>query len=113
LNSNDLPRARSSYCALFGWIVTGELDLGAHGVHTTFAWQESGPNVGSMGDITGRPGVHPHWLFQFRVASLEPAIATVRNAGGLVLDPIVLPNGERVAVCDDPQGAAFSLRARQ
>jgi len=36
----------------------------------------------------------------------------VRAAGGLVLDPVTLPNGDRVAVCDDPQGAAFALHAR-
>ena len=39
--------------------------------------------------------------------------AATRAAGGLVLDPIVLPSGERVCVCDDPQGAAFALMERR
>ena len=66
-----------------------------------------------MADIAGRPGVHPHWLFHFRVAALEPALAAVRAAGGLVLDPLTLPNGARIAVCDDAQGAAFALQEEQ
>jgi predicted enzyme related to lactoylglutathione lyase len=36
----------------------------------------------------------------------------VRGAGGVVLGPFALPSGEHVAVCDDPQGAAFALIAR-
>jgi predicted enzyme related to lactoylglutathione lyase len=27
-----------------------------------------------------------------------------------VVDSAVAPNGDRIAVCDDPQGAAFALR---
>jgi predicted enzyme related to lactoylglutathione lyase len=47
------------------------------------------------------------------VDSLDPAIAATRAAGGLVLDPVVAPSGERICVCDDPQGAAFALRERR
>ena len=65
-----------------------------------------------MADLIARPGVHPHWLFHFSVAALEPAVAAVRAAGGVALDPVTLPNGARVAVCDDPQGAAFALQGR-
>ena len=119
LNSADLARAMASYRALMGWQVTGAVDLGPLGRHHMFAWSPgvagagsvgSVGSVGSMADIAGRPNVHPHWLFHFRVAALAPALATVRAAGGLVLDPVTLPSGGRVAVCDDPQGAAFALQ---
>ena len=80
------------------------------GAPPPFAWSPGGTSVGAMADIAGRSGVHPHWLFHFRVGALEPAVAAVRAAGGLVLDPLTLPNGARVAVCDDPQGAAFALQ---
>jgi predicted enzyme related to lactoylglutathione lyase len=63
-----------------------------------------------MSDIANRPDVHPHWLLQVRVAALEPAVQAVKAAGGLVASEITLPTGERFAICDDPQGAAFSLR---
>ena len=59
----------------------------------------------------GRPGVHPHWLFHFPVSELEAAVHQVRAAGRVVLGPFTLPGGERVAVCEDGQGAAFGLRA--
>jgi uncharacterized protein len=110
LNTGDLERCIASYRDLLGWRFTERLDLGALGVFHPFAWSPGGASVGSMNDITQRPGVHPHWLFHFRVAALEPALARVRAAGGVVIGPMVLPGGERLAVCDDPQGAAFALR---
>ncbi len=113
LNTADLARATASYCALMGWRLTDVVDLGPQGRHHQFAWGPGGASVGSVGsmaDLAGRPGVHPHWLFHFRVAALEPALAAVRAAGGLVLDPVMLPSGARVAVCDDAQGAAFALQ---
>lgn len=113
LNTTDLARATASYCALFGWQLTDTVDLGPLGQHQMFTWSSGGGRVGSVGSmagIAGRPGVHPHWLFHFRVPVLEPALAMVRAAGGLVLDPVTLPGGARIAVCDDPQGAAFALQ---
>jgi hypothetical protein len=113
LNTSDLERSTASYRELFGWRFTEPLDLGENGVFHPFAWHPGEANVGSMTDITRRPGIHPHWLFYFRVAALEPALVKVRAAGGLVIGPIVLPGGERIAVCEDPQGAAFALRQEQ
>ncbi|MFO0748494.1 MAG: VOC family protein [Myxococcota bacterium] len=103
-------RALEDYAALFGWSVTGRLDLGPLGVFHQFAWQPGGPTVGAMVDVAGRVGVHTHWLFHFPIAALDPALERVRAAGGLVIGPVALPDGGRVAVCDDPQGAAFALR---
>lgn len=110
LNTTDLERAAACYRELFGWQTTDRLDLGALGVHHRFAWHAGGTNVGSMADIAGRPGVHPHWLYHFRVPALDPALTAVRAAGGVVMSPIELPGGDRIAVCDDAQGAAFALR---
>jgi predicted enzyme related to lactoylglutathione lyase len=109
LNTTDLARVTATYCALLGWKLTEVVDLGPLGRHHQFAWGPGGASVGAIADIAGRPGRHPHWLFHFRVAALDPALAAVREAGGLVLDPVTLPDGARVAVCDDPQGAAFAL----
>lgn len=109
LNTADLPGVIATYCGVLGWQLTEALELGALGRQQQFAWAPGGPSVGTMADTAGRPGVHAHWLFHFRVAALEPAVAAVRAAGGVALDPITLPGGARVAVCDDPQGAAFAL----
>lgn len=109
LNTDDLPRTSAAYCEVFGWQVTGRREFGELVLHD-FAWGPGGPSVGSFVATAGRPGVHAHWLFQLRVRALAPALEWVRAGGGVVLAPIVLPDGSRVAVCDDPQGAAIGLR---
>ncbi len=113
LHTTDLSRATAIYCELFGWRLTECLDHGPHGVHQSFAYNTGGASVGSMAETALLPGIHPHWLFHFRVAALEPVMAAVRAAGGVVIGPIVLPGGDRIAACDDPQGAAFAVRECQ
>jgi len=110
LNTSDRDRAVATYRDVLGMSVRAAQDLGALGVFEDFAWAPDGADVGSITDITGKAGRHAHWLFQFRVRELDRKLAHVRSADGLVLDPLVLPSGERLAVCDDPQGGAFSLR---
>jgi predicted enzyme related to lactoylglutathione lyase len=110
LNTADFARASAAYCQLLGWQLTDRLDLGALGVYHHFAWSAGEANAGAMSDIAGRPGVHPHWLFHFRVPVLDAALDVVRAQGGLVIGPFRAPSGERIAVCDDPQGGAFALR---
>jgi predicted enzyme related to lactoylglutathione lyase len=109
LNTADVERACTNYGELFGWALMEPVAIEGVGQFHQFAWQAGGAAVGAMADVAGRDGVHPHWLFHFRVAALEPALAAVRAGGGLVLGPFVLPRGDRVAVCDDAQGAAFGL----
>jgi uncharacterized protein len=113
LNSADAARATQSYVELFGWALTRPVDLGAQGIHREFAWHAGAASVGAIGDIAGRPGVHPHWLFFFGVAALDAALDAVVARGGKVIGPTTLPSGARMAVCDDPQGAAFGLMERE
>jgi predicted enzyme related to lactoylglutathione lyase len=109
LNTANVQAAKANYGELFGWSFEQPMDLGSVGVFHPFAWQRGGPLVGAMGDIAARPGVHAHWLFHLRVPALDDALAAVRDHGGLVVGPFTLPSGDRVAACDDPQGAAFAL----
>jgi predicted enzyme related to lactoylglutathione lyase len=109
LNTPDVERAKQNYAALFGWHFDKPIELEDGAVLHPFAWQPSDAAVGAFYDIAARPGVHPHWLFHFAVESLEQALAAVKRGGGVAIDPISLPNGDYVAVCDDPQGAAFAL----
>jgi predicted enzyme related to lactoylglutathione lyase len=113
LNTNDAARATENYRDLFGWTLTGRIEAGADGTFQQFAWQAGGESVGAIADIAARPHVHPHWLFFFEVDALDTALDATRAAGGVVaLEPLALPGGQRIAVCDDPQGAAFGLRER-
>ncbi len=108
-HSRDEAKAFEFYHALCGWIGTERFDLGAHGVHHNFAWDESGHAVGSMANTARLPHIHTQWLFFFRVPKLESALARVRAGGGLTLEPVKTPSGAMVAPCDDPQRAAFGL----
>lgn len=110
LNTSDVERAKANYAALFGWELRAPLDLGELGVVHPFAWRPGLSPAGVMIDLAGRPGVHPHWLFHFRVDALDPAIEAIEAAGGDVLRPVTLPSGERLAIAEDPQGAAFAIR---
>lgn len=109
LNTTDVEHAKINYGEQLGWHFFEPLRLEEGGVLHPFAWHHGGEQVGAFYDIAGRPDVHPHWLFHFRVASLATALETVKRAGGLAIGPLTLPNGDVIAVCDDPQGAAFAL----
>ena len=109
LNTREVERAKTNYAAQFGWHFLEPLQLEEGGVLHPFAWQPGGEEVGAFYDIAGRPEVHPHWLFHFRVPALGAALAAVKQAGGLAIGPLTLPSGDAIAVCDDPQGAAFAL----
>jgi uncharacterized protein len=84
------------------------VEVPGHGVFEQFGWG-AGHTNGSIGDITGKPQTHPQWLFFFRATDLERAVAHVRIQRGTVIGPTSLPDGRRVAVCEDPQGAQFAL----
>lgn len=109
LNTRVPRGAAANYAALFGWSFTEEVDLGGLGRHQSFAFGTGESNIGVLSDVDGRPEVHTHWLFFFGVPSLDVAVQRVRAHGGLVIGPIELPNGARIAACDDPQGAAFGV----
>jgi predicted enzyme related to lactoylglutathione lyase len=113
LNTREAARAAENYSELLGWSVQPSLDLGALGQHRRFAFAAGEATVGWISDVEGRPGVHAHWLFFFGVPALDEAVRRVREHAGVVIGPLELPHGVRVAVCDDPQGAAFGLIERE
>lgn len=107
LNTNQLGDAIVNYRTLFGWTIAAEPSSGPHGAFHEFAWGTR--NAGAMADVAGRPSVHPHWLFFFRVESVDDAVKMIREAGGTATDPITTPAGARIAICEDAQGAAFGV----
>ncbi len=101
-------RAARDYGELFGMKLGARVELPRHGSFVQFAWGDAAP-AGSIGDLAGKPHIHPQWLFFFRVGDLEAAMRYVREQGGAVISSTELPDGRRAAVCDDPQGGAFAL----
>lgn len=110
LNTHDVERAKKNYSELFGWDFGPPRNLGRLGVFHPFSYQPQGAPVGVMAGIEGRAGVHPHWLVHFRVEVLSVSVNAVLASGGVVVDQLTLSTGERIAVCEDPQGAAFALQ---
>jgi len=52
----------------------------------------------------------PHWLCYVSVANADEAATTVTKLGGKVVNgPMEVPGGGRIAMCLDPQGAAFAV----
>jgi len=109
LHAADLAAAVAGYGDLCGWQPGDPMDLGALGVYHRFAWSPGGAPVGGFTDITGRPGVHPHWLFHFGVPELDRAVAAVTEAGGELIARVTPPGAAPIATCHDPQGAIFAL----
>jgi predicted enzyme related to lactoylglutathione lyase len=109
LNTNHVDDAVVNYRELFGWSIS-EASAGPFGAFHEFRWDHAEQDgAGVMSDIAGRPGVHPHWLFFFDVASLDSAVEWTRTAGGSATDPIGMSTGRRIAICEDPQKAAFGI----
>jgi uncharacterized protein len=111
LHTTDRERAWACYAELFGWQAAGAFELGASvGTYSLFKWSDAGTPVGGMVNTARLPGVHTHWLFYLPVKDLDATIPLLRQRGGtLVNGPMQVPSGDRVAQCEDPQGAAFAL----
>jgi hypothetical protein len=114
LSARDEAQAFGVYSNLFAWERVETFDLGRdRGRHVTFTWKAGGAAVGSTSNIARLPHVHAQWLFFFRVENLAGSLAAVRELGGLTLPPTETADGDLVAACDDPQGAAFGLYQRR
>lgn len=104
----DPARAEKDYGELLGMSIGARIEVPGHGMFDSFAWAD-GTTIGSVGDIRDKPHIHPQWLFFFRTADIDRATDYVQANGGSVVGTPTLPDGRRVAVCDDPQGGAFAL----
>jgi uncharacterized protein len=110
LTTRDDVRASEVYADALGWALLEAYDLGPErGRHVAFSCDGSQRAVGSISDVARRPHVHPQWLYFFPTADLDASLHTVRDLDGLALPATATADGHRVAVCDDPQGAAFAL----
>jgi predicted enzyme related to lactoylglutathione lyase len=110
LITKDEEQAMALYSGLFGWARAGAHDLGHHGgKHVTFAWDRGATPAGSTSNLANLPHVHPQWLYFFRTGNIDESVQRVGALGGTALPPAAAVNGDLVAACEDPQGAAFGL----
>lgn len=107
LMAADREQAFDFYAALFGWQKDHTIDtpMGPY-----LIWGRGGRALGGMMTIPAGEQAAPYWLYYWKVADLDGALARVTAGGGRILHgPHEVPGGSRVAQCFDPQGAAFAL----
>ena len=105
LNTSDPEAAQRFYADLFGWRVES---AGVPGQDYWGIYNGEALNGGMM-PLAPDTGAPSHWLVYFTSADLEASTSRVRELGGRVLvEPMVVPGG-RIAVAQDPPGAAFGL----
>lgn len=107
LTSPDPEASKRFYADAFGWRQEGGMPMGPLGDYQ-FLHNASG----SLGAVmpAAMPGSVPGWLYYLLVRDIDAAAATVKSAGGTVLqDPMEIPGGDFALIAADPQGARFGL----
>ena len=111
LVTEDYDAAFDFYSALFGWQKTDAMDMGPAGTYQMYG-RGVGPDLGGM---MNKPPQMPEempasWWFYARVDDIDAALERVKENGGTVASgPMDVPGGDKVAQCQDPQGAWFAV----
>jgi len=112
LAAADWKTAWEFYRTLFGWEHTSSFDMGPGDTYWMFRRAGGERPIGGMYNRPAGMSAPPHWLCYARVASADAAALAVTRSGGKVVNgPMDVPGGDRVAMCVDPQGAAFAVHA--
>lgn len=110
LTTTDQEAAHAFYARLFGWSFADRMSIGEMSDYV-FIDAAAGRLGATMTDRENR--MPPHWRFYFRVPDVEEAAARVTAAGGKIyFGPVTVPNGERILIASDREGAMFGLIAR-
>ncbi|MDG9725202.1 MULTISPECIES: VOC family protein [unclassified Streptomyces] len=104
LLTREPDRAADFYTTVFGWTVTAS--------DRYPQWGIDGADFGGMVTMDDKfpHEVPAHWLPYFAVADVDTAAVDTTDGGGTVLmEPTSPPDGPRIAVLRDPQGAMFGV----
>jgi predicted enzyme related to lactoylglutathione lyase len=104
----DPEAAVEFYRGLFGWELEDVMPPGSQGSYSIA--RLGGGDVAAVGSIPdGAPSIAT-WNTYVWVDSADEAASRVRGAGGnVVMEPFDVMDSGRMAVCTDPEGAAFSV----
>lgn len=110
VNTPDAIAARDFYAGVFGLSTHKMPGMDYHTLHVPGAeGAETAASYGVLQMNEAWQGMPAHWMVYFAVADVDAAGAQVGALGGqLRHGPFDTPYG-RIAVCTDPQGAAFTL----
>jgi predicted enzyme related to lactoylglutathione lyase len=110
LATNVAPGAAFGfYAALFDWDLIREHDLGPTGMYLIFG--RRGRELGGVFDQTAAGKTGPaYWLGYVSTADLAGTVERAKAARASVLvPPMDVPGGDRIAQLMDPHGAFFAL----
>ena len=110
LATSDLPAGISFYEQIFGWKKQSEFDMGDMGIYYMF-----GRDRFTYGGMMKKPAEIPasYWLHYIGDDSADAATERATKAGGkLMVGPMDVPGGDRVAILNDPQGAWFAVHSK-
>lgn len=111
LASTDPDAIFGFYSRLFGWKKTKAMDMGKDGIYQMFGRDRF--TYGGVFQIQPDQGAS-NWTSYIQVPDLDGAIETVRAKGGtIILGPHEVPDGDRIALCLDDQGARFALHGKK
>jgi predicted enzyme related to lactoylglutathione lyase len=107
LMGGSLDEDFAFYAELFGWEKHDAMPM-PNGVYQLYG--RDGKMLGGMMTKPDDYPYRPHWLYYVAVADLDASLALVTKHGGkIMMGPMEVPGGTRVAQCFDPQGAMFAL----
>ena len=109
LMTRDPDGAREYYGKICGW----DWDSMPMGATTYYMGKKDGAPIVGIMDISQGPefeGVPPTWFSYFAVDDVDEACAATAAAGGKVMRaPWDVPGIGRIAIVEDPTGAAIGL----
>ena len=113
LYTSDHAAGFDFYSALFGWVKTESMEMGPGNVYQMYG-RAAGQSMGGMMNKPPEMPGPPSWLYYVTVPDVTTKAEQVKQLGGQVLNgPMEVPGGDIIAMCMDPQGAAFALHARK
>jgi predicted enzyme related to lactoylglutathione lyase len=111
LATTDQSSAKEFYSNLFGW-APADMPIGPDEAYTMFklAGRDAGAAAYTLRKDQQSHGVPPHWAIYVAVESADAAANRVSQLGGKVIaPPFDVFDVGRMAVAQDPTGAAFCL----
>jgi predicted enzyme related to lactoylglutathione lyase len=110
LATTDHEAAFAFYSGLFGWDAIARHDMGPMGIYLIF-----GTNGVQRGGMFIKPAENPgppYWLPYVSIPDADAAFASATASGAKVLvPPMDVPGGTRIAQLLDPTGAAFAVHS--
>jgi uncharacterized protein len=107
LATSDPEGAKAFYSGLFGWEIE-DMPAGQGQVYSMA--RLDGKYVAAMSSDGAEEGIPPHWNNYVTVASVNDAAGRARELGATVmLEPFDVLEAGRMAVIQDPTGAAICL----